>query len=79
MALRMGTSHYKFSTIPCLVSMGGDIMYLIRHMTSHKYLIKGSCKFISGSSLWYVITGISIGTISIVIVEIRSNLLCDFA
>ena len=29
-------------------------MYLNCHVTSHDHLIKGSCKFMDGSSLWYV-------------------------
>ena len=46
-------------------------MYLICHMTSHDHFTEGSCKFLDGSSLWYVTTLISLVTTSIVIVEIK--------
>ena len=52
-------------------------MYLICHMTSHDHLLKDSCKFMCEDSLWYVITLISLVTISIVKVEICFNLWCD--
>ena len=52
-------------------SAGAHIMHLICHMTSHKDLIAGSCKFRGGSSLLYVTILISLVTISIVIVEIK--------
>ena len=72
-ALRMGTCHCKLE--PCLLgvyefSAGGDIMYLICHVLPHDHYTKGSRKFMGGSSWYYIITLISLMTISIVIVEI---------
>ena len=34
-----------------LLSPGGDIMYLICHVTSHDHLIDRACKFMGGSTL----------------------------
>ena len=45
-------------------------MYLICHVTSHDHPTEGSCKFIGGSLLRYVINLISLATKGIVIVEI---------
>ena len=72
MALRVEASLGK--SAPCLVwchgsSAVGDIMYLICLMTSQDHLIKGSCKFTSGSSLQNVTNLISLVTISIIIEE----------
>ena len=51
-------------------SAGGDIMHLVCHVTSHDHLIKGSCRFIGGSSLQYVTTVVSVVIISLVTLEI---------
>ena len=51
-------------------SAGAHKMHLIYHVTSHKDLIAGSCKFRGGSSLLYVTILISLVTINIVIVEV---------
>ena len=45
-------------------------MYLICHVTSHDHVIEGSCEFMGGNSLWYIINLRGLVTISIVIVEI---------
>ena len=73
MTLSMGASHGK--SAPCRglrygSSAGGDIMYLICHVTSHNYLIERPCKFVGSSFLCYATTLIILVTINIVIVEI---------
>ena len=47
----------------CGFSACGYIMYLFYHVVLHEYYIKGSCKFMGGSSLWYVISLLSMVTI----------------
>ena len=57
---------------PCQVngvhesSAGGDVMYLIYHLTLHDHLIEGSCEFMGG----YVTSLISLVTKSTVIVKL---------
>ena len=53
----MGVSHYNSAS--CLVgvhwpSVGGSIMCLISHVTSHEHLIEVSYQFVGRSSLQYV-------------------------
>ena len=73
MTLRMGASHCK--SVPCLVcvhesSAGGDVMYVICHMTSQDHLIEKACEFTGGNSLRYITRLITLLTISIRMVEI---------
>ena len=82
MWLKMGASHCK--SAPFLVWCQWVYcccIYLICHVASQDHLIEGSCKFMGGSSLWYVTTLINIVTISIVIVEHGDHIfkgLCEF-
>ena len=73
MALWMETSHlYQDLTLVGVHGsfIGRDILYLICHKISNDHHIMGSRKYIGESSLWYVITLISLVAINIVIVEI---------
>ena len=49
---------------------GGNIKYLICHVTSQNIVIEEPCNFKSGSSSWYVSTLPSLVTIGIVAIEI---------
>ena len=81
-ALRIGVSHFK--SAPCLVwclrlFCRWRYNVLICHMTSNDHLLEALCKFMGENSLWYVITLISLVTISIVKVEVCFTLSCDLS
>ena len=60
-------------------SANGDIKYLTCDVTSQNHVIEGSCKFLSGSSSWYVTSLPSLVAMGIVVVDICFSLSLDLA